>query len=34
VGMMHGGEKNMLLQRAKKVVYFAADVYNNQQRRA
>ena len=34
VGMMHGGEKSMLLQRAKKVVYFAADVYNNQQRRA
>ena len=28
-GMMHGGEKTMLLQRAKKVVYFAADVYNN-----
>ena len=33
-GMMHGGEKSMLLQRAEKVVYFAADVYNNQQRRA
>jgi hypothetical protein len=32
-GMMHGGEKSMLLQRAEKVVYFAADVYNNQQRR-
>lgn len=28
-GMMHGGEKTMLLQRAEKVVYFAADVYNN-----
>jgi hypothetical protein len=28
VGMMHGGEKTMLLQRAKKVVYFAAEVYN------
>lgn len=28
-GMMHGGEKTMLLQRAKKVVYFAAEVYNN-----
>ena len=28
-GMMHGGEKTMLLQRAKKVVYFAAHVYNN-----
>jgi hypothetical protein len=26
---MHGGEKTMLLQRAEKVVYFAADVYNN-----
>jgi hypothetical protein len=31
-GIMHGGEKTMLLQRAEKVVYFAADVYNNQQR--
>ena len=28
-GIMHGGEKTMLLQRAEKVVYFAADVYNN-----
>jgi hypothetical protein len=28
-GMMHGGEKTMLLQRAEKVVYFAAEVYNN-----
>lgn len=28
-GMMHGGEKSLLLQRAKKVVYFAAEVYNN-----
>lgn len=27
-GMMHGGEKTMLLQRAKKVVYFATEVYN------
>lgn len=35
-GMMHGGEKSMLLQRAKKVVYFATEVYNNNtmQRRA
>lgn len=32
-GMMHGGEKSLLLQRAEKIVYFAADVYNNQQRR-
>ena len=28
-GIMHGGEKTLLLQRAEKVVYFAADVYNN-----
>ena len=28
-GMMHGGEKTMLLQHAEKVVYFAAQVYNN-----
>ena len=28
-GMMHGGEKTLLLQQAKKVVYFAAEVYNN-----
>jgi len=27
-GMMHGGEKSLLLQRAKKVVYFATEVYN------
>jgi len=27
-GMMHGGEKTMLLQRAEKVVYFATEVYN------
>lgn len=27
-GMMHGGEKTMLLQKARKVVYFAAEVYN------
>jgi len=28
-GIMHGGDKTMLLQRAEKVVYFAAEVYNN-----
>lgn len=28
-GMMHGGEKSMLLQKAEKVVYFATEVYNN-----
>lgn len=28
-GMMHGGEKSMLTQQAEKVVYFAAEVYNN-----
>jgi hypothetical protein len=28
-GMMHGGEKSMLLQRAEKVVYFVTEVYNN-----
>ena len=28
-GMMHGGEKTLLLQQAKKVVYFATEVYNN-----
>lgn len=35
-GMMHGGDKSILLQRAEKVVYFAAEVYNNNtmQRRA
>lgn len=35
-GMMHGGDKSMLLQRAEKVVYFASEVYNNKtmQRRA
>ena len=27
-GMMHGGEKTLLLQQAKKVVYFATEVYN------
>ena len=27
-GMMHGAEKTLLLQRAEKVVYFAAEVYN------
>jgi len=28
-GMMHGGEKSMLIQQAEKVVYFATEVYNN-----
>ena len=28
-GMMHGGEKTMLIQQAEKVVYFATEVYNN-----
>lgn len=28
-GMMHGGEKTLLLQQAEKVVYFATEVYNN-----
>ena len=27
-GMMHGGEKTILLQQAEKVVYFATEVYN------
>jgi hypothetical protein len=27
-GMMHGGEKSLLLQKAEKIVYFATDVYN------
>jgi hypothetical protein len=27
-GMMHGGDKSLLLQQAEKVVYFAAEVYN------
>jgi len=27
-GMMHGGDKTILLQQAEKVVYFAAEVYN------
>ncbi len=27
-GMMHGGEKTLLLQRAEKVIYFATEVYN------
>jgi len=27
-GMMYGGEKSLLLQDAKKIVYFAAEVYN------
>ncbi len=35
-GMMHGGEKTLLLQRAEKVVYFATEVYNirNSQRKS
>lgn len=32
-GMMHGGEKSLLLQRAEKVVYFATEVYNNKNNR-
>lgn len=28
-GMMHGGEKSMLTQRAEKVVYFTVEVYKN-----
>lgn len=32
-GMMHGGEKSMLLQRAEKIVYFATEVYNNKNNR-
>lgn len=27
-GMMHGGDKTMLLQQAEKIVYFATEVYN------
>jgi hypothetical protein len=27
-GMMHGGDKTILLQQAEKVVYFATEVYN------
>jgi len=27
-GMMHGGEKTLLLQRAEKIIYFATEVYN------
>lgn len=35
-GMMHGGEKTLLLQQAEKVVYFATEVYNarNMQRKS
>lgn len=35
-GMMYGGERSILLQRAEKVVYFATEVYNGKvaQRRA
>jgi hypothetical protein len=28
-GMMHGGEKSLMLQQAEKIVYFATEVYNN-----
>lgn len=28
-GMMHGGEKSLLLQHAEKIVYFATEVYNS-----
>lgn len=28
-GMMHGGEKSILLQRTEKIVYFATEVYNS-----
>lgn len=28
-GMMHGGEKTLLLQRSEKIVYFATEVYKN-----
>jgi hypothetical protein len=27
-GMLHGGEKSLMLQQAKKIVYFATEVYN------
>jgi hypothetical protein len=30
-GMMHGAERSLLLQQAKKVVYFATEVYNARQ---
>lgn len=32
-GMMHGGEKSLLLQRAEKIVYFATEVYNNKSKK-
>jgi hypothetical protein len=32
-GMMYGGEKSMLLQQAKKIVYFVTEVYNNKKTR-
>ena len=28
-GMMHGGEKSMLIQQAEKIVYFAVEIYKN-----
>lgn len=28
-GMMYGGEKSLLVQKAEKIVYFTTDVYNN-----
>ena len=31
-GMMHGGEKTLLLQKAEKVVYFATEVYKHARR--
>jgi len=33
-GMMHGGEKSLMLQQAKKVVYFATEVYNNKKHKS
>ena len=33
-GMLYGGEKQMLIDRAEKVVYFAHDVYNKSSRGA
>lgn len=32
-GMMHGGEKTLLLQRSEKVVYFVTEVYNTKHTR-
>jgi hypothetical protein len=31
-GMMFGGEKSLLLQRAEKVVFFAEDVYTSKKK--